>query len=106
VEQVKTIKSLKLELKELALELKTNKSNTKDLQRNNDYNAGSLQYKSLGLKREFRHKHIAYCLLRGRRYEEIERNCGSNNKPDFDTIREICDAYETKKASEDVRTCA
>lgn len=32
-------------------------------------------------KYTWRHKHIAYCLLKGRTYEQIERKCGEDNKP-------------------------
>jgi len=52
------------------------------------------------LKREFRHKHIAYCLLRGRTLDEIERPA-EDNKPDQTLIQEIIDAYR----EEDVCAC-
>lgn len=98
-----TIKTLKEEIKVLATELKTNKTNTKEMQRSGVY-AGDLQYKRIRLKRECRHKHIAYSMLRGRKYEEIERTC--RTEPNFDYIREIMDAYTPKEAPENVRTCA
>jgi len=92
VEQVKTIKSLKAELKLEAKELRNTKTETKTLQRKNEY-AGSLQYSIRGLKRSYRHRHIAYCMLRGKKYEEIELTCRSDNEPDFSYIEEIYDAY-------------
>jgi hypothetical protein len=46
--------------------------------------------------REFRHKHIAYCLLRGRRYEEIERP-REGNEPDMIYVQMVMDEYEQPK---------
>jgi hypothetical protein len=49
----------------------------------------------------FRHRHIAYCLLRGRSYEEIERYC--REAPDFKIIEKIrADHY----VPEVVHSCA
>jgi len=42
------------------------------------------------MKREFRHKHIAYCEVRGRTREEIEKP-GDNNLADEKYIQEIKD---------------
>lgn len=88
----KTIKNLKEEQKSLALEIRTNKNNIKEKQRNGDY-AGDQQYLLLKQKREYRHKHIAYCMLRGRSYEQIENKCREDNKPSFDTIKGYMDEY-------------
>ena len=38
---------------------------------------------------EYRHNHIAYCELRGRKYEEIEQKVRSDNKPDRSRINKI-----------------
>lgn len=46
------------------------------------------------LKNEFRHNHIAYCMLRGRKYEEIERFC--REAPDFDFVDEITEKHAQK----------
>lgn len=37
-------------------------------------------------KLEFRHKHIAYCLLKGRTLEEIERTVHEGNEPNQQLI--------------------
>jgi len=47
------------------------------------------------LKHEFRHKHIAICLLRGVPRDVIEHPA-ENNKPDENLIKEIYDAYIEK----------
>ena len=42
-----------------------------------------------GLEREshlYRHKHIAYCLLRGRQYKDIEPKVNPGNEPDMDLV--------------------
>ena len=42
-----------------------------------------------GWRFDFRHNHIAYCELRGRKREEIERKVRPDNKPDEEKIRLI-----------------
>ena len=91
---MKKIFQLKEEQKKLAEKIKE----TKDKARGNvelepgDY-PSTYQYQLLGLKHEYRHKHIAYCLLRGRKYEEIERTCRDDHKPDFGYIDRIKESY-------------
>lgn len=46
------------------------------------------RYKS----QQFRNRHVAYCLLNGRNYEEIEQP-GENNKPNWAIIYEILEKY-------------
>ena len=38
------------------------------------------------MKRDFRHLHIAYGLIRGKEYEEIERTVKEGNEPDWSQI--------------------
>jgi len=86
---------LKIRLKQLAKEIREWKNNRK-LDRRKELNKPL--YKILSeiywRKCEFRHKHIAYCMLRGRKYEEIELSC--NNPPDFDEVDNIRGQYEQK----------
>jgi len=84
--------SLKKELKIKAAEIRKTKIQIKELQKSRDY-AGKLQYSLLHLKRDYRHKHIAYSMLRGRTYEQIEPKCHENNKPNMDFVKEIMDEY-------------
>lgn len=47
----------------------------------------------------WRHRHIAYCLLRGRTYEQIENKVKEGNEPDWKLIEKIKeDYYEAPKA--------
>jgi len=40
-----------------------------------------------------RHKHIAYCLMRGRSYDKIERYTREGNYPNFKLVQEIQNEY-------------
>ena len=46
-------------------------------------------------KRKFRHRHIAYCLLRGKSYKQVEVSCV--NEPDFELIGNIVGQYTPKE---------
>ena len=49
-------------------------------------------------KYEFRHQHIAYCLARGRSYEQIESKVRENNEPNQEYIRELLESYPALQA--------
>lgn len=78
METVKNYLTLKEELKQLAIELKALKPWTNHSK-----------------KRICRHKHIAYSMMRGRTYEQIEAKCRKGNSPDQNLIQEIIRAYGT-----------
>ena len=69
---------LKVEAKELA----TSKVNVKNSQRSGDWSGSCGQYGLLLKRREWRHKFIAYCELKGRTIAEIEGTCREGNEPD------------------------
>lgn len=100
-----SMKELKTELKELATTIKTTKNELKNYQRKHCGDTGKFQNEKIRLQYEFRHKHIAYCQLRGRKYEEIERNCSRAGDPNKSYIQEIMDEHKIV-AVEDVRACA
>jgi hypothetical protein len=104
---MKKISILKNELKELASKIKISKIECKQCQREHGgcdgYSTGSMAdgtFKWHGgyfsiiskLKKEFRHKHITYCLLRGRERNEIEVPA-KNHQPDETLIKEILREY-------------
>lgn len=89
--------SLKDELKSDAAAIKKNNLETKRLQKNGEC-AGHLQSSRITLKKDFRHKHIAASMLRGKTYKQIEPKCAENNRPNMSRIKEIMDEY----AKEDV----
>ena len=87
---------LKNELKVKAASLHDLKKKTKETQRaGNIWDASGLQAKHASDKLDYRINHIAYSLLRGRKYEEIERTV-REPLPDYwwKKIGEIRGAYE------------
>lgn len=84
------LSKIKTELKTEAIALSTNKRLVRQMQRESKY-AGNLQWKVLKDQREWRHKHIAYCLLKGRSLNEIETTVSENNKPNEERIQKYLD---------------
>ena len=75
-----------LEIKEMlkceAKELHNIKIEIKDAMRTGKISINpywNYQSKLRTLQYQWRHKHIAYCLIRGRSIEEIESHCSENN---------------------------
>jgi len=84
---------LKSELKQLAKEIREWKNNRKmDSRRKLGMQQWAVERQVEWRKDKFRHKHIAYCMLRGRKYEQIENFC--RVAPDFGRINEIMGEYE------------
>jgi len=91
-----TIKNeIKSEIKTLAQELRLQKRIFKASQRKNK--SYSEQMKELQLKEskkyEFRHRHIARCLLRGRTYLEIEHKVRDYNEPSDTEVNKYLKEY-------------
>ncbi len=77
------IRKLKLNLKEIAKNIKNQKNVRKKSHPHHDLYKGD--YHVLCLKDEFRHKHVAYCLARGRTLEQVD----SGNKLSMDRVNWI-----------------
>ena len=90
---------LKAELKELAKEIREFK-NMRDHYWDHPRSQGEYQWAVQSRAYDFRHLHIAYCMLRGRKYEEIERYC--REAPDFKRI----DRIRGEHVEETLRACA
>lgn len=91
---MRTIKEFKEEQKQGAEELRQYRYDVKKAQREkrfgyNDPSPWDLFKKS----REWRHKHIAYCMLRGREYHEIESKVRDGNEPDMGEVKRIMSNY-------------
>lgn len=56
-------------------------------------NHWDLDGKIKSLKFQFRHRHIANCLLKGRKYEEVEPVVREGNEPNWNFIRSIQNDY-------------
>jgi hypothetical protein len=85
---------LKQNLKELAVKIRKAKVDCKEFQRENRGWDGpqGFFWEIIKLKKEFRHKHIAYCIIRGRDRNEIEVPA-KDNQPDEILIKEILREY-------------
>ena len=80
---------MKLELKELARQIRTLKSKRKD--RNADGTPGSgYVYGLAEASNAYRHKHVAYCLVRGKKLEQ----CDSGYKLDMDKVNWIMESMK------------
>jgi hypothetical protein len=86
----KTRIDLKVYLKSLVVQIKTHKSYC----RQNGSNCSGEQYELRSLKSQFRIRHIAYCELRGRSRDQIEKP-GKDHLPDEKKIQEIKEMYGT-----------
>ncbi len=90
---------IKKELKELSKQIRIQKQLSKSKQRE-----GTFSYKDSSdtatLQRDFRHKHIARCLLRGTPYELIESKVREGNSPNMDLVEKYKKEYAERISSE------
>jgi len=91
--------AIKSELKGIAKLIRENKIAVKNYQRKNGGSHGMIGYALRRLQREYRHKHIAYCLMRGRTMEQIERKNRENNGADMVYIKSIMEEFNKREAS-------
>jgi hypothetical protein len=93
------IQKMKAELKALALNIRLTRAAGKDYQRSSGaINNFPKDSKGLWISvPEFRHKHIAYCLLRGRTYEQIESKVHEGNEPNWDKINAYMKAVQDEQ---------
>ncbi len=86
---------MKDELKQLAKEIREWKGNRKQVKREKlNLPEWKVQYEVDYRKSIFRHTHIAYCMLRGRTYEQIEKHC--KVLPNFNRVNKIMEDNEQK----------
>ncbi|RLI55286.1 MAG: hypothetical protein DRP09_10190 [Candidatus Thorarchaeota archaeon] len=92
IEQIKLTSQFKKELKLEAAALQHFKQDIKNDQRDGEC-VGSLQNKLLKDKKSFRHRHIAYCMLRGKKYKQIEQKVRVGNAADMNLVNKIMEKY-------------
>ena len=80
---------MKTWLKDKGAEIRELRTEMKNAMRSNSYSCGKLQNMLMYETSSFRHHHIAYGLLRGRKYEEIEQYTRKGNEPDWGRIESI-----------------
>ena len=84
---------IKEDLKDLARKIREKKDELKKYQRKNKGYASYRQYSEIQeAQEEFRHKHIARCLLKGLRYEQIEQP-KEGNTPYWTRIEKYKDEF-------------
>jgi hypothetical protein len=98
------LQTLKNELKDLASQIKTAKQERKSVRFTGTRTIKSpnswltdAQYAfevAKDLKEEFRSKHIAYCMIRGKEYEDIEKEVKSGNGPNWSLINRTVERYD------------
>lgn len=91
---------MKAQLKEMAKELRSNKITLKNNQRNNVSGYWNMQSALVGQRSEYRHKHIAYSLMRGKTYEQIENFTRNGNKPNLRYVETIKSQYIAENSYE------
>ena len=85
-EQKQSLKETKAELKKEAKDLRDLKHARKNTQRGTHQGKPVWESEVENAKWDWRHKHLAYCIVRGRSYEEIERKCDEGNEPDWNLV--------------------
>ena len=86
---------LKKQLKQLAKDIREWKRNRKEDRRLElKMKQYQIQDQIDWRKDQFRHMHIAYCMLRGRDYEQIENYCRVS--PDFDIVKSYMEEHGTE----------
>lgn len=97
---MKNIQKLKFRLKARADNIRKYRSVYKDAQRSNQLTHSNIS--DLEDNRcEFRHCHIAYCLLRGRHINEIEKPA-KGNEHNESVVKRLMDEYAWEKQDEAV----
>jgi hypothetical protein len=96
-----SITTLKEYLKSQACSITTTKQELKKYQKDHNGYDGGFYGAISKLTHDYRHKHIAYCLMRGTPYDAIEKP-RQGNEPDMALVRSIRDAYSTS----DVHSCS
>jgi len=96
---MKKIKELKQELKKIVKHIREEKRLRKEEQRGNiplhEYMAyrRSIGHPYTDLSSHFRYRHVAYCLLRGKKYDEIERKLTRASLLNHNVLEEILQQY-------------
>lgn len=88
------LSELKNYLKVQAVEIRTLKAKLKEYQKKHCGYDNGMFYAIKKMAENYRKHHIAYCLIRGKSYEQIEKNVAANNKPNMELIQGIKNAYK------------
>lgn len=84
--------TIKEQLKKEAKEITARKAKIKTLMRESKC-AGSEQWNLETFRHQWRHKFLAYCLLKGQKYENIERTVREGNEPNQKLIDKYTEEF-------------
>ena len=91
---MKSIKEFKEEQKQGAKEIRELRLKMKDAQRGKiSWKREYDQWEVCKKSQEWRHRHIAYCMLRGKEYAQIEPKVRDGNEPDMVLVDRIMSNY-------------
>ena len=93
------IQNIKTDLKQLAQSIRDTKFIRKPINNKENLPAWKVAMTLNQYQYKFRHMHIAYCILRGRTYAQIE-NPEENNKPNMKKVDEYLVAFKKLLANE------
>lgn len=82
----KTLKEVKEFLKSNAIEIRKAKEELKISQRKN---GPTKMFELQVMRREIRHWYLAYGLIRGKTYEQIEHHCREDNEPNMKYVEQL-----------------
>ena len=86
------MKAIKEQLKKEAKEITAKKAEIKTLMQEGKY-AGTEQWNLESFRHQWRHKFLAYCLLRGRTLDEIENTVREGNEPNQKLIDKYTEEF-------------
>lgn len=86
---------IKQELKELSKKIRIQKQLSKSKQRESVFTYKDY-WETIGLQDDFRHRHIARCLLRGTPYQLIEPKVREGNSPNMELVERYKQEYSER----------
>ena len=96
--EIETQKSLRATLKKERLSIIEKRTNFKNAQRNND-ESYALQTSLESAIGDYRHLHIAYSLMNGKSYDQIERTCRTGNEPSWFEINNYLSNFGLERSA-------
>lgn len=97
-----TRKVLKEQLKTLALDLRCSKKDLREHMKANSYKVEE-QYHIHKVRKEYRHFHVAYCLVRGRLLTQVENKTSPENPLDMTSVDQFVKVFEQMDSENDVK---
>jgi len=91
---MKTKIEMKTRLKQIGAEIRLTRTEFKNAQRSGDYTEEKLRKLLESDRSIYRSTHIAYSILKGKKYSEIENKTREGNEPNWPLINRIIETLE------------